>query len=97
MHDTLTITIQDAYRLEECYGLEVSVPSDYAECTSPSRVHNGLGIVPQIWGMISVEQVFQGCPPVLQAHCVPSDVQRMCTHDPTLCAIRGAEDESSNS
>ena len=60
-------------------------------------VHHGLRIVSQIQGMISIELILQVRPPLLQAHGVPGDAQRMGTHDWAVHVVRGAKDEPSYS
>ena len=63
----------------------------------PIGVCNGLKIVPQIQGTISFEPILPGRPPLLRAHCVPSDTQWMGSHDWALHVVCGAEDESFDS
>ena len=59
--DISSITLEDAKILVTRYMLEVQKPNE--QC----RAHlcNGLRIVPQIWGTISVELIFYGRPRVL--------------------------------
>ena len=60
---------------------------------APQGVCYGLGIVPQIWGAISIEPILQGRHPLLWAGGVPGNAQWIGSHYWALRVVHEAKDD----